>query len=211
MPGLRDRHGSGSAEPSGRRRPGLGWWCFETTTPLTAGTYEAARSAVDCALAATDRGARRRAARRTACAGRPATTPTTSLYGGYCFFNNAAIAAVHALAAGAGSGRRARRRLPPRQRHAADLLRARRRDVRVAARRPGARLPVPHRVRRRDRRRAGERGDVQRAAAPRAPTTTPTSPRSTGRSPRSMPLTRRWWSCRSASTRTSATRCAIWP
>ena len=31
----------------------------------------------------------------TACAGRPATTPTTSLYGGYCFFNNAAIAAHH--------------------------------------------------------------------------------------------------------------------
>ena len=50
-------------------------------------------------------------------------------------------------------GHRARRRLPPRQRHAADLLRPRRRAVRVAARRPAPRLPVPHRLRRRGRRR----------------------------------------------------------
>ena len=28
----------------------LGWWCFETTTPLTAGTYEAARGAVEGAI-----------------------------------------------------------------------------------------------------------------------------------------------------------------
>ena len=31
----------------------LGWWCFETTTPLTEGTYTAARGAVDTALTAT--------------------------------------------------------------------------------------------------------------------------------------------------------------
>ena len=36
----------------------------------------------------------------------------------------------------------ARRRLPPRQRHPADLLRPRRRPVRVAPRRPGTGLPV---------------------------------------------------------------------
>ncbi|NCX78533.1 MAG: hypothetical protein EBW96_01285, partial [Actinobacteria bacterium] len=28
----------------------LGWWCFETTTPLTEGTYQAARAAVDTAM-----------------------------------------------------------------------------------------------------------------------------------------------------------------
>ena len=30
----------------------LGWWCYETTTPITEGTYAAARSAVDVALSA---------------------------------------------------------------------------------------------------------------------------------------------------------------
>ena len=31
----------------------LGWWCFETTTPITQGSYTAARGAVDTALTAT--------------------------------------------------------------------------------------------------------------------------------------------------------------
>lgn len=72
----------------------LGWWCFETTTPITEGTYEAARSAVDVALATA-----------TAVLGGdrvayglcrpPGHHATESLYGGYCFFNNAAIAAHH--------------------------------------------------------------------------------------------------------------------
>ena len=39
---------------------------------------------------------------RTGCAARPGHHATTSLYGGYCFFNNAAIAAVHAVAASHG-------------------------------------------------------------------------------------------------------------
>ena len=72
----------------------LGWYCFETTTPLTVGTYDAARSAVDTALTAT----------QTVLDGDPAAYglcrppghhATTGLYGGYCFFNNAAIAAHH--------------------------------------------------------------------------------------------------------------------
>jgi acetoin utilization deacetylase AcuC-like enzyme len=50
MPGLRDGIGQGR-EPQ-RFSARLGWWCFETTTPLTSGAYVAARSAVDCALAA---------------------------------------------------------------------------------------------------------------------------------------------------------------
>jgi acetoin utilization deacetylase AcuC-like enzyme len=99
LPGLRAGMGP-AAEPT-TVAARLGWWCFETTTPLTAGSYEAARSAVDCALAATD---------AVLAGGRlayglcrpPGHHATTSLYGGYCFFNNAAIAAVHALAAGAG-------------------------------------------------------------------------------------------------------------
>ena len=52
MPGLRAGMAAGG-EPSPVAAR-LGWWCFETTTPLTAGTYDAARSAVDCALSASD-------------------------------------------------------------------------------------------------------------------------------------------------------------
>jgi acetoin utilization deacetylase AcuC-like enzyme len=79
----------------------LGWWCFETTTPLTAGTYDAARSAVDCALAATDAVLAGERIAYGLCRP-PGHHATTSLYGGYCFFNNAAIAAVHAVAATGG-------------------------------------------------------------------------------------------------------------
>ena len=116
----------------------LGRWCFETATPLAEGTYDAARGAVDIALTATT-GARRRGPRvRPVPAARPPRA--AAAYGGYCFFNNAAIAA-QSRRRRTRSGHGARRRLPPRQRHAADLLRPRRRAVRVAARRPGRAYP----------------------------------------------------------------------
>ena len=99
MPGLRAGMGAGR-EPMGVQSR-LGWWCFETTTPLTAGSYDAARSAVDCALAATDAVLAGAPLAYGLCRP-PGHHATTSLYGGYCFFNNAAIAATHALAAGAG-------------------------------------------------------------------------------------------------------------
>jgi acetoin utilization deacetylase AcuC-like enzyme len=99
MPGL--RAGMGPAKEPDGVGARLGWWCFETTTPLTAGTYEAARSAVDCALAATDNVLAGQRLAYGLCRP-PGHHATTSLYGGYCFFNNAAIAAVHVLAAGAG-------------------------------------------------------------------------------------------------------------
>lgn len=79
----------------------LGWWCFETTTPLTEGTFAAARSAVDVALAVTDAVLAGSPLAYGLCRP-PGHHATTSLYGGYCFFNNAAIAAVHAVAASHG-------------------------------------------------------------------------------------------------------------
>jgi acetoin utilization deacetylase AcuC-like enzyme len=91
-PGLRDKM-SPAREPesiNGR----IGWWCFETTTPLTETTYEAALGSVNVAMTATD----------TVLAGAtnayglcrpPGHHAATSLYGGYCFFNNAAVAAHH--------------------------------------------------------------------------------------------------------------------
>ncbi len=93
MSGLRERMGPGRGEPSGTAA-GLGWWCFETTTPLTEGTYDAARSAVDSALAAVD-SVLGGAPLGYALCRPPGHHATTSLYGGYCFFNNAAVAAHH--------------------------------------------------------------------------------------------------------------------
>ncbi|MFM8268339.1 MAG: histone deacetylase family protein [Ilumatobacteraceae bacterium] len=94
-PALRDKMSPGR-EPTaiGGR---LGWWCFETTTPLTEGTYEAARGAVDTALtaAAVVLGGERAA---YGLCRPPGHHATSSLYGGYCFFNNAAVVAHHIAA-----------------------------------------------------------------------------------------------------------------
>jgi acetoin utilization deacetylase AcuC-like enzyme len=100
LPGLREGMGDGRGEPAtvGAR---LGWWCFETTTPLTAGTYEAARSAVDCALSAS-RAVLDGASAAYGLCRPPGHHATQSLYGGYCFFNNAAIAAAFVAAESGG-------------------------------------------------------------------------------------------------------------
>ena len=69
-----------------------GFWGLDSAAPLVAGTYVAARAAVDVALTAVD----------LVLGGAPATYglcrppghhAARSMYGGYCFFNNAAIAA----------------------------------------------------------------------------------------------------------------------
>ena len=72
----------------------LGRWCYETTTPITEGTFDAARAAVDIALTATASvlGGAREA---YGLCRPPGHHAPTALYGGYCFFNNAAIAAHH--------------------------------------------------------------------------------------------------------------------
>lgn len=72
----------------------IGWWCFETTTPIVEGTYAAARSAVDVALGATALVLGGERVAYGLCRP-PGHHATSSLYGGYCFFNNAAIAAHH--------------------------------------------------------------------------------------------------------------------
>ena len=100
MSALRDGMGSGRGEPQSVAAR-LGWWCYETTTPLTEGTYDAARSAVDGALAATTTVLDGAPLAYALCRP-PGHHAATSLYGGYCFFNNAAVAA-HRAAAASGS------------------------------------------------------------------------------------------------------------
>ena len=73
----------------------LGRWCFETTTPITEGTYGAARGAVDIAVTAADLVLGGERVVYGLCRP-PGHHAPQGLYGGYCFFNNAAIAANHA-------------------------------------------------------------------------------------------------------------------
>ncbi len=70
-----------------------------------------------------------------------------------------------AARSGRRAGRDPRRRLPPRQRHPGDLLRARRRPFPLAARRPAPGVPVFPRACRRDRGRAGRGAQPQLPAA----------------------------------------------
>jgi acetoin utilization deacetylase AcuC-like enzyme len=100
MAALRAGMEAGHGEPS-RVSARLGWWCFETTTPITEGTYEAARSAVDVALSAATSVLDGDPVAYGLCRP-PGHHAATTLYGGYCFFNNAAIAANH-LASRTGS------------------------------------------------------------------------------------------------------------
>jgi acetoin utilization deacetylase AcuC-like enzyme len=70
-------------------RPGA--FCFDTMTLVGPGTWEAARSAVDCALTACELAWTGGAA--YACCRPPGHHVTRSAYGGSCYLNNAAVAA----------------------------------------------------------------------------------------------------------------------
>jgi acetoin utilization deacetylase AcuC-like enzyme len=84
--------------PSASPLAQLGWWCFDTATPLVAGSFTAARAAVDVALTGAD----------LLAGGTPLVYALTrppghhagrDYFGGFCLFNHAAIAA-QALTAG---------------------------------------------------------------------------------------------------------------
>jgi acetoin utilization deacetylase AcuC-like enzyme len=79
----------------------LGWWCFETTTPIMHGTYAAARSSVDVALTTADHVIGGESVAYGLCRP-PGHHAARSAYGGYCFFNNAAVVANHLAGATGG-------------------------------------------------------------------------------------------------------------
>ncbi len=71
-----------------------GFWGLDSAAPLVAGTYVAARGAVDVALTTVDLVLDGGASAAYGLCRPPGHHAARSMYGGYCFFNNAAIAAA---------------------------------------------------------------------------------------------------------------------
>ena len=70
-----------------------GFWGLDSAAPLVAGTYVAARGAVDVALTTVDLVLDGGATAAYGLCRPPGHHAARSMYGGYCFFNNAAVAA----------------------------------------------------------------------------------------------------------------------
>jgi acetoin utilization deacetylase AcuC-like enzyme len=77
-----------------------GFWGLDSAAPLVAGTYDAARAAVDVALTTMELVLGGETVAYGLCRP-PGHHAARSMYGGYCFFNNAAIVA-NAITAGTG-------------------------------------------------------------------------------------------------------------
>ena len=76
-----------------------GRYCYDTMTSVGPGTWTAARAAVDCALSAVDEVIAGATSAYALCRP-PGHHVTTSAYGGSCYLNNAAVAAVALRRAG---------------------------------------------------------------------------------------------------------------
>jgi acetoin utilization deacetylase AcuC-like enzyme len=92
LPAYREGMGPGREPRSPRAR--IGRWCFDTATPLVEGTYAAARAAVDVALTAAGLVLDGERFAYGLCRP-PGHHAARAMFGGYCFLNNAAIAAEH--------------------------------------------------------------------------------------------------------------------
>jgi acetoin utilization deacetylase AcuC-like enzyme len=71
----------------------LGYYSFDTMTPIVEGTYEASRAAVDVALSALEHTLASGEVSYGLCRP-PGHHASRSMVGGYCFFNNASITAA---------------------------------------------------------------------------------------------------------------------
>ena len=87
---LREGMGQGRLPRTPLGRAGL--WAFDTATPIVEGTYDAARSSVDVGLTAADLLLDGEQPVYGLCRP-PGHHAARAMYGGYCFFNNAAIVA----------------------------------------------------------------------------------------------------------------------
>ena len=79
----------------------LGWFCFDTSSPLSEGSWSAALASVDIALSGVDRILGGEPLVYSLCRP-PGHHATRSAFGGFCLLNNAAVAAQALIDAGAG-------------------------------------------------------------------------------------------------------------
>lgn len=93
------RAGMGPAPVPTDAEQAFGYWCFETATPMVEGSYVAARASVDVALSAADAVAGGEPMAYGLCRP-PGHHAAASVFGGFCFFNNAAIVAARLVAEG---------------------------------------------------------------------------------------------------------------
>lgn len=102
-PRLRAGAAGGAGPAPEPRAPGgrIGYWCFDTATAITAGTWNAALAAADVALSAADAVLAGEPVAYGLCRP-PGHHAGRSFFGGYCYLNNAAIAAERLVRAGAG-------------------------------------------------------------------------------------------------------------
>lgn len=89
----RSGEGMGPVKEPSRIRGRVGRWALDTSTPIVQGTYRAAREAVDVALTAVDLVLDSGEVAAYGLCRPPGHHAARSMYGGYCYFNNAAIAA----------------------------------------------------------------------------------------------------------------------
>ena len=83
--------------PAGR----IGYWCFDTESPIVEGTWPATREAADVALTAAEAVLEGAPASYGLCRP-PGHHAARRMFGGYCYVNNAAIVAEWLTARGAG-------------------------------------------------------------------------------------------------------------
>jgi acetoin utilization deacetylase AcuC-like enzyme len=95
-PAVVEGMGAPPAQPSVFGRQAV--WTFDASTPVVAGTYGAARAAVDVALTAADLVLAGAPAAYGVCRP-PGHHATRAAFGGFCYLNNAAIAAEHLVRA----------------------------------------------------------------------------------------------------------------
>jgi acetoin utilization deacetylase AcuC-like enzyme len=89
MEGMSERFRHETPRPEGR----AGYYALDTSTPIVAGTYVASRAAVDVALTAVDLVLDGGESAAYGLCRPPGHHAARSMYGGFCYFNNAAIAA----------------------------------------------------------------------------------------------------------------------
>lgn len=80
-----------------------GFYCFDRFTPIVEGTYRAALASARCAITGADLLLEKRERAVYALCRPPGHHAAQDLYGGYCFLNNAAIAARRLIDQSAGS------------------------------------------------------------------------------------------------------------